>query len=67
MRNETSALGVKKNIAVKIMAFLALFWIIASIIWTWILVIMWDNYEEEQVLNIKDLEEITGSWDLITK
>lgn len=60
----------KKNTVTQIMAFLALFWIIASIIWTWLIIIFswWNNNEqtitEEQFLDIQKLIE-TQSWAVI--
>ena len=44
---------MKKNKITKIIAFIALFWIIIWIIWTWILIIFWEE------TNIKNSEETT--------
>jgi len=58
---------MKKNTTIKIFAFLALFWIIASIIWTWILIFFWGNWEitwnnyeitTENTLTSEDLQKI---------
>jgi len=38
---------MKRNMTVKIFAFLALFWIIVSVIWTWIIFFMWSSYNKE--------------------
>lgn len=55
---------MKKNITVKIFAFLALFWIIASVIWTWIMIFFGNNkvYETEKVLTQEDIEKIISEW-----
>lgn len=52
----------------KIMASLALIWIIISIIWTWIQVIIWNNKNTsevkltpEQTLQIQEMQEIINS------
>jgi predicted adenine nucleotide alpha hydrolase (AANH) superfamily ATPase len=57
---------MKKNITVKIFAFLALFWIIASVIWTWIMVFFGNNItsETEKVLTQKDIERIISEWNM---
>jgi len=58
-----------KNKWIKVMAVLALFWIIVWIIWTWLLIIFWNNKSQntEQSLTpeqIKQLQEMikTNSW-----
>lgn len=50
----------KKNIFIKIMAFLALFWIIIWVIWTWILILFsWNNNEtSSQTLTPEQYEQI---------
>lgn len=67
---------MKKNITTKILAFIALFWIIISVLWTWILIFFWGNneYVIENELTPEDLQRIidsqkiniwswsTGSW-----
>jgi predicted adenine nucleotide alpha hydrolase (AANH) superfamily ATPase len=57
---------MKKNITVKVFAFLALFWIIASVIWTWIMVFFGNNItpETEKVLTQKDIEKIISEWNI---
>ena len=57
---------MKKNITIKIFAFMALFWIIISVVWTWILIFMWGNevVQEEQVFNQEDLQKLIDSWEL---
>ncbi len=62
----------QKNKWVKIMAFLALFWIIIWIIWTWVLVILNNNtatttdktISPEQYLELQKLIE-AQSWETI--
>ena len=57
---------MKKNITVKIFAFLALFWIIISVVWTGILIFFWDNevVQTEQVLTQEELQKFIDSWDI---
>ena len=57
---------MKKNITIKIFAFLALFWIIVSVVWTWILIFMWGDevVQEEQVFTQEDLQKLIDSWDI---
>lgn len=38
---------MKKNKITKIIAFIALFWIIIWIVWTWALIIFWNNKSEK--------------------
>lgn len=54
---------MKKNIAVKIIAGLALFWIILSVVWTWILVFFSSNTTTkiENTLTPEDLQKIIDS------
>jgi len=59
----------KQNKAVKIMAFLALLWIIASILWTWILIMFWWNQTSQEVspeeyMNIQNMIN-AQSWVII--
>ena len=66
---------MKKNLTVQIFAFLALFWIIISIVWVWILFFMeWTSSGvQEQVLTPEELQkmidegnlQITESWALV--
>ncbi len=49
---------MKKNIAVKVVAFLALFWIIISVVWTWILILLWDNNQAETNLSLEQIQKI---------
>lgn len=59
---------MKKNKWIKIMAFLALFWIIIWIVWTWLLIILEktnnsDNIEQEITPEqLKQLQEMFNSW-----
>lgn len=56
---------MKKNITVKIFAFLALFWIVISIIWTWIMIFLWGNStntEKQDSLTQEDLQKMIDSW-----
>ena len=58
---------MKKNILSKIMAILALVWIIASIIWTGIILIIfsWTNTNTSNEMIQDDLQELLkkyGSW-----
>jgi len=58
---------MSKNRWTKIMAFLALFWIIISLIWTWLLVIFWDNQNTNNWKNltpeqIKQIQNMIKSW-----
>ncbi len=57
---------MKKNMAVKFFAFLALFWIIISVVWTGIMIFMWGNemVQEEQEFTQEDLQKLIDSWDL---
>jgi len=57
---------MKKNMTVKIIAFLALFWIIISVVWTWILVFFSDNNytETENTLSPEDLQKIIDSQEI---
>lgn len=49
----------RKNIAAKVMAFLALFWIVISVIWTG-LIIIFDNWNQNQEIQLtpEQLEEL---------
>ncbi len=56
---------MKKNIVAKVMAFIALAWIIISIIWTWLLIIFssssTNNWSE--TLTQEDLQKLLeNSW-----
>lgn len=56
----------KKNKMTKIMAILALFWIIIWIVWTWILIIVnwWKSSNTEQTLTpeqYKDIQKLIKS------
>lgn len=58
---------MKKNRLTQIMAFLALFWIIIWIIWTWLLVIFSTNENTNSNINEEQLIELqnylnTLSW-----
>jgi hypothetical protein len=59
---------MKKNITVKIFAFLALFWIIASVIWTWIMVFFGDDIitetKTEKILTQKEIDKIISEWNI---
>ena len=57
---------MKKNITIKIFAFLALFWIIVSVVWTGIMMFMWGNevVQEEQVFTQEDLQKLIDSWEI---
>lgn len=57
---------MKKNLTVKIFAFLALFWILISIIWVWILFFMeWSNIsQDQQVLTQEELQKMIEEWKL---
>lgn len=58
-----------KNKWVKIMAFLALFWIIVSVIWTWLLVVFsWDSNQEVKLTQkqIEQIQNMINSWSLTT-
>lgn len=48
----------KNNKWVQIMAFLALFWIIIWIIWTWMLILFWGNNTTEQTLSPEQYLEL---------
>lgn len=50
----------KKDKWMKIMAFLALFWIIIWIIWTWLLIIFnwWQSVETEQTLTPEQYQQL---------
>jgi len=58
---------MKKKSTAKIVAFLALFWIILWIVWTWVLVIFsWNNWSvnnnsEKKQLTQKDLQKIINN------
>ncbi len=47
----------KKNLVAKVFAYLALFWIVVWMIWTWMLFIFWNNSDQTQVN--KKIENIT--------
>ncbi len=47
----------KKNLVAKVFAYLALFWIVIWMIWTWMLFIFWNNSDQSQVN--KKIENIT--------
>lgn len=63
-----------KNKWAKIMAILALIAIIWSILWTWIMVLFWNNSQVETELNQEQIEQIqelinsqswsTSTWEL---
>lgn len=56
---------MKKNITVKIFAFLALFWIVISVVGTWIMIFVWgwnEQVETEEVLNLDDLQKKINEW-----
>jgi hypothetical protein len=59
---------MKKNITVKIFAFLALFWIIASVIWTWIMVFFGNDIisetQTEKILTQKEIDKIISEWNI---
>jgi len=57
---------MKKNITVKVFAFLALFWIIASVVWTWIMIFFGNDTisETEKVLTQEDIERIISEWNI---
>jgi len=61
----------KRNKWVKIMAFLALFWIIIWIVWTGLLIIFSDetSYQQEDIStqDYLDLQELidTNSWNIV--
>ncbi len=50
---------MKKNKTVKIMAFLALLWIIISVVWTWILILTSWNNEETKIYKTSNSWTIT--------
>jgi len=54
---------MKKNTLTKAFALIALFWIIASIIWTWILLFFWWNNHSatENTLTPEELQRIIDS------
>lgn len=65
---------MKKNKLTQIVAFFALFWIIISLVWTWLLVIFWpkntttnntkeNNLTPEQIKQIQDMIK-AQSWSL---
>lgn len=61
---------MKKNITSKIFAFLALFWILAWILWTWILFIVWSwsNPETNKQYSEEELQQLinniqTATWE----
>ncbi len=52
---------MKKNMIIKAFAFLALFWIIIWMIWTWLLVIMWsrnNTSETSQKISEEKLKDL---------
>ena len=57
---------MKKNITIKIFAFLALFWIIVSVVWTWILIFMWGDEvtQEEKVFTQEEIQKLIDSWNI---
>jgi len=48
----------KKNLIAKFFAYLALFWIVVWMIWTWMLFIFWNNSNQAQVN--KKIENISS-------
>lgn len=65
---------MKKNKLTQIVAFFALFWIIISLVWTWLLVIFWpkntttnnateNNRTPEKIKQIQDMIK-AQSWSL---
>lgn len=55
---------MKKNITIKIFAFLALFWIVISVVWTWILIFFWDTtpVENQNVFNSEEFQKMIDEW-----
>ncbi len=56
---------MKRNAVVKIFAFLALFWIIVSVVGVWILMFFWNHsYPVEHSLTPEELQRLIESRDL---
>jgi cell division protein FtsB len=57
---------MKKNAAVKIMAILAMLWIVVSIVWTGLLIIFGESQNQTIELTQEDIEAIQQQIDSMT-
>jgi hypothetical protein len=53
----------RKKLSVQIFAYLALFWIIIWIIWTWLLFITWGwTTSNSETISYEELQKLIDSW-----